>query len=209
MRNRVKELRMVRAGDLIPFAHNWRTHPDGQRKAVAASIEELGYFSPVEAWTNADGKLTLLDGHLRQELIAADIGPDTEIPVVILDLTEEEAKKAILIKDPLAGMAEANEELLTELLAEVDLSNDEWAEISARLNALSGMDDPVEEWQGMPEFEQEDQTSFQCIRVHLKDQGCVDKFAQAIGHPLGKSTHSIWYPKEEREDRAAEQWTDG
>ena len=132
---------MVRAGDLIPFVHNWRTHPDGQRKAVAASLTELGYFSPVEAWTAEDGRLVLLDGHLRQELIAADIGPETEIPVVILDLTEDEAKKAILVKDPLAGMAEANEEMLAGLLAEVDLSSDEWAEMSARLNALAWIGD--------------------------------------------------------------------
>lgn len=124
MKDRVKELIRVPAKDIFPADFNWRTHPDFQRKAVQASIEELGFFSPLECWHD-NGRLILLDGHLRQELIAAGIGPDTEVPVVVLDLSEDEAKKAILIKDPLAGMAGANKERLSQLLSEVEVQNEQ------------------------------------------------------------------------------------
>ena len=36
VRNRIKELRYVRAGDLIPNPKNWRRHPKAQRDALRA-----------------------------------------------------------------------------------------------------------------------------------------------------------------------------
>ena len=147
MRDRVVELRQVKASELVPYESNWRLHPDDQRQAVSASISDLGFFSPIEVWRDGD-RLVILDGHLRQELLA-NASPDTLVPVVITDLTADEAKKALLVKDPLAGMAEADSEILSGLLAEVELPGDDWDELKARLEAMvGGSDDPVEEWQG-------------------------------------------------------------
>jgi hypothetical protein len=36
-------LRRVPASQLIPNIKNWRRHPDNQRKAMRAVLEEIGY----------------------------------------------------------------------------------------------------------------------------------------------------------------------
>ena len=58
IRDRIKELRRVRAGQLRPHPHNWRTHPDAQREALRGLLEEVGYADallrgscPTGAWS--------------------------------------------------------------------------------------------------------------------------------------------------------------
>ena len=43
IRDRVKELRRVRAGDLRPHAKNWRTRPENQHNALRGMLAEVGY----------------------------------------------------------------------------------------------------------------------------------------------------------------------
>jgi hypothetical protein len=66
-----------------------------------------------------DGGLQLIDGHLR-----AETTPDQEVPVLILDVTAEEADKLLVTLDPLASLAEANLDQLTALLASVDTDSE-------------------------------------------------------------------------------------
>ena len=47
-----------------------------------------------------------------------------EVPVLVVDLDDQEAAKLLALHDPLAGMAEANQEALAELLAEVETDSD-------------------------------------------------------------------------------------
>jgi site-specific DNA-methyltransferase (adenine-specific) len=56
----------------------------------------------------------LIDGHLR-----AETTPDAVVPVLVLDVTEEEADKILLTLDPLAAMAESDAERIKALLATV------------------------------------------------------------------------------------------
>jgi hypothetical protein len=51
------------------------------------------------------------------------------------------------------------------------------------------------EWQGMPEFIQEDQTPTQQIIVSFQNQEDVKKFSELIGIKLTYKTKSIWYPE--------------
>jgi len=118
IRDRIKELRRVRAGDLVASPNNWREHPKAQRDALVGLLNEIGYADAALARPLPDGRLGVVDGHLRQSL-----DPDQEIPVLVLDLTEEEADKLMLTLDPLAAMAEANQEALGKLLQEIETSN--------------------------------------------------------------------------------------
>ena len=43
IRNRVKELRSIRARDLVSNPKNWRTHPPAQERALRDLLGELGY----------------------------------------------------------------------------------------------------------------------------------------------------------------------
>jgi hypothetical protein len=65
-----------------------------------------------------DGTLELIDGHLRAELT-----PEMEVPVLVLDVTAAEADKLLALHDPLAAMAETNFAALSDLVAQVDTEN--------------------------------------------------------------------------------------
>jgi hypothetical protein len=114
IRDRIKELRRVRAAELRPNPRNWRLHPPEQQEALRGVLAEVGYADALLARELADGTLMLIDGHLR-----AETTPNSIVPVLVLDVDEAEADKILLTHDPLAGMATASDEHLRELLAEV------------------------------------------------------------------------------------------
>src|SRR6516164_1136345 len=119
IRDRIRELRRVPASQLRPNPKNWRTHPPAQRDALRGLLAELGYCDALLARELADGTLELIDGHLR-----AETTPDLEVPVLVLDVTAEEAAKLLLTLDPLASLAEANLDQLTTLLASVETDSE-------------------------------------------------------------------------------------
>lgn len=55
-----------------------------------------------------------------------------------------------------------------------------------------------EYWQGMPEFIQEDQTSYKSIIVHFENKEDIKKFAKLIDQKITFKTKSVWYPKVDR-----------
>ena len=110
-RNRILTHRRVRAGDLLPHEWNFRAHPDAQKAALQALYDEVGFARSLLAYQLPDGRLKLIDGHLRR-----DLDPDMEVDVEILDVTEEEARKLLLSIDPLAALAQTQTQLLDRLL---------------------------------------------------------------------------------------------
>jgi len=119
IRDRIKELRRVKASTLLPNPKNWRTHPDAQRDALQGVLAEIGYADALVARELDDGTLELLDGHLR-----AETTPEAEVPVLVVDLDDQEAAKLLTVLDPLAGLAETNNDALALLLDEVETNND-------------------------------------------------------------------------------------
>lgn len=128
IRDRIKELRRVPAGDLRPNPRNWRLHPPAQQDALRGILAEVGYASALLARELADGTLMLIDGHLR-----AETTPDALVPVLVLDVNEQEADKILLTHDPLAGMATVSDEHLHGLMADVDIES---AALRAMCDAL-------------------------------------------------------------------------
>lgn len=111
IRDRIKELRRVRASDLVPNPKNWRSHPPAQRDALCGVLAEIGYADALLARELEDGRLELIDGHLR-----AETTPDAKVPVLVLDVNEEEALKILLTHDPLAALAETDPGQVDDLL---------------------------------------------------------------------------------------------
>ena len=109
-RDRITELRRVPAGELHSNPKNWRQHPPSQRSALTGALEEIGIADAVIARETPTG-LELIDGHLRQDVLG-----DSLVPVLLVDLTDEEADKLLLTLDPLASMATTNRETLQRLL---------------------------------------------------------------------------------------------
>ena len=111
IRDRIKELRRVPASELIPNPKNWRRHPVAQQDALRGVLAEVGYADALIARETPEG-LMLVDGHLR-----AETTPDSSVPVLVLDIDEDEADLMLATLDPLAAMAGRDEERLSELLA--------------------------------------------------------------------------------------------
>jgi hypothetical protein len=113
IRNRIKEHRRVRAGDLVPHELNWRKHPASQRAALEALYKEVGFARSLLVYELPDGRLKLIDGHLRR-----DINPDMRVNVEVLDVNEAEARKLLLSIDSLAALAETDRDIVDDLVAD-------------------------------------------------------------------------------------------
>jgi DNA modification methylase len=133
VRDRVVELVRVRAGDLDPHPANWRTHPPRQRAALKALLQEIGYADALLARREGE-ELVLVDGHLRRSL-----DPDQEVPVLVLDLSEEEARTVLATLDPLAALAQADPPALADLLDRVKASSAAVRELLDSLASQAGL----------------------------------------------------------------------
>src|SRR5580700_5960219 len=133
-RDRIRELRRVRASELLPNPRNWRLHPASQRAALAGVLAEIGFADALLARELPDGRLELVDGHLR-----AETAPDQLVPVLVLDVDEAEANKILLTLDPLAAMADACREQLDSLLREVETDSAAVESMLAELAADAGI----------------------------------------------------------------------
>ena len=193
IRDRIKELRRVKASELIRNPKNWRTHPLAQREALEGVLAQIGYADALIARENSKGDLELIDGHLR-----AETTPDTEVPVLVLDLTEREADLMLATLDPLGAMAGRDEFRLKELLEIIEGENAGVAELLSSLTGISpdipDVDDWREEWKGMPEFEQEDLKPYRTINLHFRNDEDVNAFAELMNQSITDKTKSMWFP---------------
>jgi hypothetical protein len=119
IRDRIKELRRVKAAELRPHPKTWRLHPAAQQDALRGVLAEIGYADALLARELPDGSLELIDGHLR-----AETTPEMEVPVLVLDLDDHEADKLLALHDPLSAMAQINHDLLADLLQHVETESD-------------------------------------------------------------------------------------
>jgi len=128
IRDRIKELRRVRAGDLRPHPKNWRKHPEEQANALRGVLSEVGYVDALIVRPLPDGSLQIVDGHLR-----AETTPDAEVPVLVVDLDDKETEKVLATFDPLSAMAEPDEAQLEELLRGIETDSEALAKLLEEL----------------------------------------------------------------------------
>src|SRR5262249_4576451 len=80
------------------------------RAALAALYDEIGFARSLLAYELPDGRLKLIDGHLR-----ASMDADHEVDVEVLDVNDAEARALLLAIDPLAQLAGYEADTLAEL----------------------------------------------------------------------------------------------
>ena len=123
IRDRIKELKRVPASELLANPKNWRRHPQPQQEALAGILQQIGFADAVIARETDDG-LELIDGHLRQELMG-----DQPVPVLVVDVTAEEADMMLATLDPLAAMAGTDYDALESLLMALQPANEAVADM--------------------------------------------------------------------------------
>jgi len=134
IRDRIKDFRRVKGRDLLPNPRNWRRHPQAQRDAMRAILEEVGFAGAALARETPAG-LMLIDGHLRAEL-----EPDAELPVLVVDVDDAEAAKLLATFDPLGKMAEPDPDALGKLLAEIETESEALGKLLNELAEDKGID---------------------------------------------------------------------
>jgi hypothetical protein len=148
VKDRIVEFIRVPAKDLLANPENWRTHPQKQRAAFQSILREVGVADVLLAYRK-QGKLMLIDGHMRREELEA-LG-NVKVPVLVLDVNDAEAQLLLATVDPLGDLATSDRKkhgkLLSEVRAEedatIDLLNVSAAQhkaqgVSKRAQAVSG-----------------------------------------------------------------------
>lgn len=114
-RNRIVRHVCVRAGDLVPHEANPRLHSEAQRRALQMLYDEIGFARSLLAFELPDGRLKLIDGHLRASMDAEHL-----VDVEVLDVSDAEARSLLLAIDPLAELAGYDPPALEELRKRVE-----------------------------------------------------------------------------------------
>ena len=95
---------------------NWRTHPKFQQDALQDVLEQVGVVQQVIV-NRRTGHL--VDGHLR--VMLAMRNDASAIPVIYVDLDEDEERKILATFDPFGMMAQVDTDKLAELLDSVEV----------------------------------------------------------------------------------------
>tara|TARA_R110000824_G_scaffold283333_1_gene471718 strand:- start:2182 stop:2820 length:639 start_codon:yes stop_codon:yes gene_type:complete len=186
--------------ELIPYARNARTHSDEQVAQLAASIKEWGWTTPVLI----DEAGEIIAGHGRV-MAARKLGIE-EIPTMTATGWSKAQKQAYVLADnQLPQNAGWDMDLLRIETQDLDkqgfdlglIGFDEGALTNLFLPTREGKTDAEKEWEGMPEFTQDDKTSFRHVIVHFKNDDDVKEFFSTIGQSHTEKTNSIWHPEQQ------------
>ncbi len=85
--------KVVKVGDLIPYALNSRTHSDAQIAQLAASIREFGFTNPVLI----DKDKNIIAGHGR--VLAARKLQIESVPCIVVTGLDDRKRRALIIAD--------------------------------------------------------------------------------------------------------------
>jgi len=121
------------------------------------------------------------------------------VPFISVELTPEEEALALATLDPLTNMAGTDAAKLDELLQQVQTDEAAIQAMLAQLASRAGLypSNPWDEWQGMPEFENEAQESFLTLKVHFATSEDVANFANLLGQTVTDKSRYIWFPPQQ------------
>ena len=121
--------------DQIMFnPRNWRIHPLSQQDALKGVLEEVGWVQQVIVNKRTGN---LIDGHLRCQLAARE-GQAT-IPVVYVDVSEDEEALVLATLDPIGAMAATDKQKLDELFQDINSDNENVQKMIAEIAEKEGV----------------------------------------------------------------------
>lgn len=145
--------RIIGHGEEAPdqlLAHfaNWRIHPKPQQDALSAVLDNVGWIQDVIVSKNSG---RIIDGHLRVSLAISRNEPT--IPVVYVDLTEQEELTALATIDPLSAMAATDAAQLGDLLASIETEDAAVRALLEQIGQERGVEFGTGEPQAAPEVD--------------------------------------------------------
>jgi hypothetical protein len=137
-RDRITGFDRVAPDQLLANPANWRTHPGIQRDALRGSLDEVGWVDAIMVNTVTGH---VVDGHARIEEALSNAEP--LVPVLYVELTENEERIVLATFDPIGALADADAERLGALLDETRLRDDsELASLLAKIAEDNGVQSP-------------------------------------------------------------------
>lgn len=130
-RNRIVAHGTEAPDQLLANPQNFRIHPKAQQDHLAAVLDQVGFVQDVIV-NQRTGHV--VDGHLRVEL-AISRGEES-IPVVYVDLDEDEERLVLATFDPISAMAVPDREILSGLLESIEQRN---ASVQAAIAEIAKM----------------------------------------------------------------------
>ena len=118
-RNRITGHGEEAPDQLLANPRNWRVHPKAQQDALAAVLDQVGWVQDVIV-NQRTGHV--VDGHARIALAISRQEPS--IPVVYVDLDEDEERLILASLDPLSALATTDAEAMRTLLAEITVDDE-------------------------------------------------------------------------------------
>lgn len=207
--NRITAYKQIPANQLLANPDNARRHPARQREALRGSLDALGWIAPVIV--NVNNGNHVLDGHARIEE-ALTRNEDMLLPVLEVDLSEDEEKLFLASFDYITYMADYDRDALDTLLTDLQADDSAMSAIIAddsRLeNLLSELaaehglafgDDPNAEWVGMPEFDNEGIKPFHSLILYFKTASDMEAFAELVQQVITEKIKYLYYPKQENQ----------
>ena len=184
--------------DLVPWPRNPRQIKIDQAQRLVESLDE---FNQVETFAIGPQN-EVYNGHQRLAAWADKYGPDLEIDVRVSSrpLSEKEREKlTIFLHKGAAG------EWNFDVLSEWDVPDLlKWGFKAYELGIAGDAIDPNEEWEGMPEFEQEGIKPIKELTVKFLTEADFNTFRELIDQNISIESHrSIWYPAQNWEQTSA------
>ena len=198
MLDRIKEFRRVKAKELTPNPKNWRKHSARQKEVMEQLLEQIGYADALIA-RETDAGLMLIDGHLR-----ASLDDEQEVPVLVVDLDEDEADLLLTTLDPLAAMAVPIPDALEDLIGSLSGFFD--AGVMSTIEEVQAPNLPLqdlnEEWVDMPEFNAPGDKPFKKLSISFGLESHFESFKELMkDNNFDVPNRNYWWyiPHEDRD----------
>ena len=179
---------------MIFAEYNPRQLTKDQYKHLKDSISRFGLVDPIIVNSNKDRKNVIVGGHQRVR-VAMDMEIEY-VPVIEIDLTYEKERELNVRLNKNSG--EWNFDMLANNFEIDELLG--WGFENYELGVGKSPDIDIDDmWEGMPEYENDNQTPYKTIHLHFRNEDDIKEFAEIVKQKLTKDTRSMWYPKLEKE----------
>lgn len=188
-------MEQISISSLVLDPSNARKHSPKNLEAIKGSLAKFGQQKPIVISSD----LVVIAGNGTLEAARA-LGWKT-IGVERSKLKGTDAIAYAVADNRTGELAEWDGDVLGKTLASLKADNFDLDTIGFNKTDLDilisdglPVDSSDEEWEGMPEFSQEDKTGYQKIVVHFKVKEDRDSFAHLIGQKITDNTRSLWFP---------------
>ena len=179
----------VKISDLKQAEYNPRRLTTKQYSDLKASLDKFGLVDPIII--NSDN--TVIGGHQRLKIVR-ELGA-SEVPTVRVNLSKEDERELNIRLNKNTG--EFDLDILANNFDMEELKDWGFKDIDFGLNI--DKINPQDEWEGMPEFNQDDKMPIRQIIISFDNKEDINKFSKLLNQNITDKTKSLWFPKVENE----------